>query len=73
MTIHRLSIAGQVTGPEALRCPELHDFSDLSEVVRGNRLLLVVLAIGTMLTAGISSIMARLRQWMRARLSKALS
>jgi hypothetical protein len=49
MIIHRLSIADQVTGPEALRCPELHD---LSEVVRGNRLLLVVLAIAAMLTAG---------------------
>ena len=46
------SIGDQVTGPEALRCPELHNFSDLSVVVRGNRPLVVVLAIAAMLTIG---------------------
>jgi hypothetical protein len=46
------SIADQVTGPDALRCPELHDFSDLPWMVRANRPLIVVFAIAAMLTIG---------------------
>jgi hypothetical protein len=52
MTMRHLSIGDQVTGPDALRCPELHDFSDLSGVVRTNRPLVVALAIAAMLTIG---------------------
>lgn len=52
MTMQHPSIGDQVTGPDALRCPELHDFSDLADVVRTNRPLVVVLAIAAMLTIG---------------------
>ena len=52
MAMRHASIRDQVTVPDALRCPELHDFSDLSGIVRTNRPLVVVLAIAAMLTIG---------------------
>jgi hypothetical protein len=40
-------------GPDALRCPELHDFSDLRDPSsRVNRPLIVVLAVAAVLTIG---------------------
>jgi len=42
-----------ILGPEALRCPELHDFSDLRDPEgRVNRPLIVVLALAAVLTVG---------------------
>ncbi len=42
-----------VLGPEALRCPELHDFSDLrARNGRVNRPLIGVLALAAVLTIG---------------------
>ena len=52
MAMQHPSIGIQVVGPESLRCPELHDFSDLPEVARANRPLLIVLALGAMLMIG---------------------
>jgi len=52
MAMHRPSIGTQVTGPESLRSPELHDFSDFPELIRANRSLVVVLAVAAILTIG---------------------
>lgn len=42
-----------ILGPEALRCPELHDFSDLRDANgRVNRPLIVALALAAVLTIG---------------------
>jgi hypothetical protein len=42
-----------ILGPEALRCPELHDFSDLRDPEgRVNRPLIVALALAAVLTIG---------------------
>jgi hypothetical protein len=42
-----------VTGPEALRCPELHDFSDLHGANgRIDRPIIIVLAVAALLTIG---------------------
>ena len=42
-----------VTGPEALRCPELHDFSDLRGTDgRIDRPVIIVLALAALLTIG---------------------
>lgn len=42
-----------ILGPEALRCPELHDFSDLRDTNgRVNRPLIVALALAAVLTLG---------------------
>jgi hypothetical protein len=49
----RPTIADQVIGPDALRCPELHDFSDLPESSTGkNWPLTVFLIVGIFLTVG---------------------
>lgn len=49
----RTQISHPVVGPDILRSPELHDFSDLPRmpVVR-NRMLVVALAIAAVLTVG---------------------
>lgn len=52
MAMQHPNIGDRVTNPDALRCPELHDFSDLSLVVRPNRPLIVALAIAAVLTIG---------------------
>ncbi len=42
-----------ILGPEALRCPELHDFSDLRDADRRiNRPLIIALAFAAVLTIG---------------------
>jgi len=42
-----------IIGPEALRCPELHDFSDLRDGDgRVNRPLIAALALAAVLTIG---------------------
>jgi hypothetical protein len=53
MPINAPNQSWPILGPEALRCPELHDFSDLRDGAgRVNRPLIVALVLAAVLTIG---------------------
>ena len=52
MSLSTPSQSWPILGPEALRCPELHDFSDLRGESRVNRPLIAALALAAVLTVG---------------------